>query len=139
MAIMNYTTSIKAEKTIGEIQVILSKHGAQSIMIGYDNGLPVRLEFSIKVNDQFVNFRLPSKHDGVLRAMKNDRNVPRRLCEDAQALKVSWRIIKVWIQSQMALVEAELAELPEIFLPYATTSDGTTFYKRIRAKQFLLD
>jgi len=139
MAILNYTTNIKAEKTIGELQGILSKYGAQSIMIGYDNQLPVKIEFSVIVNDHMVNFRLPSKHDGVLRAMNNDRSVPRRLCTEEQALKVSWRIIKVWVQAQIALIDAELADLPEIFLPYATTNDGTTFYNRIRAKQFLLE
>ena len=139
MAILNYTTSIKAEKTIGELQGILSKYGAQSIMIGYNNQLPVRIEFSLIVNDGMVNFRLPSNHNGVLRAMRNDRSIARRLCTDEQALKVSWRIIKVWVQAQMALIDAELADFAEIFLPYATTSDGTTFYNRLRANQFLLE
>ena len=70
--------------------------------------------------------------------MKRDRKVPRRLVTDEQAVKVSWRIIKDWIEAQMALVEAELAELAEVFLPYAITKDGNTLYSQIDTTKLLM-
>ena len=39
MAIKNYTTTINVNKTIGEIQELLSKHGATAIMTEYSLSL----------------------------------------------------------------------------------------------------
>ena len=36
MAILNYTTTIDAFKTVSEIEYILMKHGAKSIMKNYE-------------------------------------------------------------------------------------------------------
>lgn len=36
MPILNYTTSIEAIKTVGQIQGILVAHGARSMLIDYD-------------------------------------------------------------------------------------------------------
>ena len=53
------------------------------------------------------------------------------------SIKLSWRIIKNWVEAQMALVEADIAEVAEVFLPYAI-KDGTTLYKSIRANGMLM-
>jgi hypothetical protein len=43
---------------------------------------------------------------------------------------VAWRIIKDWTEAQLALVQAGVAELAEVFLPYAThPQTGQTFYE----------
>ena len=39
---------------------------------------------------------------------------------------------------QMALYEAELAQIEEIFLPYAVTNDGKTFYEKALDSPLLL-
>lgn len=70
--------------------------------------------------------------------MRNDRKVPRRLITDEQALRVSWRIIKVWVDAQIALVEAQLADVTEVFLPYAITKNGNTLYQEIGQSGLLL-
>ena len=70
--------------------------------------------------------------------MKKDSNIPRRLITQEQALKVSWRIVKDWVEAQMAIVEAELAEMAEVFLPYAVTKNGTTLYKEIQNNNMLM-
>jgi hypothetical protein len=41
---------------------------------------------------------------------------PRR---DNQAVRTAWRIIREWVQSQLALVEVNMATISQIFLPYA--------------------
>ena len=138
MAILNYTTSIKSEKTIMEIQQILVKHGATKIVTDYMDGIPRSVTFCVELKGQLIGFSLPAKYDGVLAAIRKDRKVPRRLVNKEQAVRVSWRIIKDWIEAQMALVEAELAELAEVFLPYAITKEGKTLYDHIDTTKLLM-
>lgn len=47
MPLKNYTTTIKASKTIGEIQEILALRGARQIMIDYQDGRANRVCFTI--------------------------------------------------------------------------------------------
>jgi len=137
MAIKNYSTSIKCEKTIMEIQQCLVEHGATKITTDYTDSIPTAVTFCLVLNDNLVGFQLPANYAGVLRSMKESR-LPKKLLTNEQALKVSWRIIKNWVEAQMALVEAELAEVAEVFLPYAITKSGTTLYKEIGNSDLLL-
>ena len=132
MAILNYTTSVNFDKTISEVQRILVAHGANKIVTDYENELPVAVTFCLLLNSNTVGFSLPCNYGGVLRAMERDRKVPRRLCTKDQALRVSWRIVKDWVEAQMAIVDAQLADVAEVFLPYAITKSGTTLYKEIQ-------
>lgn len=138
MAILNYTTKIAAEKSIGEIQKCLVKHGATKIVTDYSDHLPAAVTFCLPLNGSMAAFVLPANYDGVLRAMKSDNKVPGRLCTKEQALKVSWRIVKDWVEAQMAIVEAQLADMAEVFLPYAITKHGTTVYNMIKQDSQLL-
>jgi hypothetical protein len=131
MAILNYSTKIDPFKTIGEIQSCLVKHGALVITVIYEHQLPVSLTFKIEIDGRYILFELPCNFMGVLNAMNNDKKVPRAMCTKEQALRVSWRIIKDWVEAQMAIVEAELCTLPEVFIPYAITNDGRTVYNRL--------
>lgn len=133
MPILNYTTQISFEKTIGEIQKILVSHGAHKIVTDYKNNLPVAVTFCLTIDQATVAFVLPANYEGVLAAMKKDKNVPGRLCNPEQALRVSWRIVKDWVEAQMAIVEARLADMAEVFLPYAVTKSGGTLYQDFKA------
>lgn len=139
MPILNYTTQIDSFKTIGEIQKILVEHGAQSINVDYDAAKnPSALTFFMMINEKPVNFRLPSNYHGVRKTLEKNRKVPNKLKTDAQAIRISWRILKDWIEAQMAIVEAGLAELPEVFLPYAVTGNGLTLFQHIKGDMKLL-
>lgn len=138
MAILNYTTQIKTEKTVMEIEQKLAKAGASVILKDYDpNGLVIAISFRIQAADMgLISFRLPANLDGVLQALENDSNVPRRLVTEEQAARVAWRIIKDWVEAQLAIIEAEIAELPQVFLPYAQTIDGKTVYELMQDNKF---
>ena len=132
MAILNYTTSIDSEKTIAEIQKCLAKHGANKITTDYDaNRIPCAVTCCITLNENLIAFALPANSDGVLKAMRKSK-VPNSKCTPEQAQRVAWRIIKDWVEAQMAIVEAQLAEVTEVFLPYAITKNGQTVYKEIK-------
>lgn len=130
MAILNYTTKIDSSKTLGEIQSILASKGAKRIMIDYDDsGNADSLSFAVQVNEDFICFKLPCNWQGVLASMKADRKVPGHLCNKEQALRVGWRIVKNWVEAQMAIIEAKLVTIEEVFFPYALTKNGTSVYE----------
>lgn len=133
MPILNFTTKIDTWKTVTEIQQILSKHNVCNFSITNEGGKPVALTFTIEFKGQFLNFLLPCNYKGVLSAFKKDRKVPRSSENDEQALRTAWRIIKDWVEAQMALVESEQAKPEVIFLPYLMKEDGQTL------SQFLLE
>jgi hypothetical protein len=131
MAILNYTTKIDAFKTVGEIQSILVKHGAMNVSVDFDQAQPVSLTFLVQLNGELINFRLPCNFMGVHRALTKDASVPKSLKTQEQARRVAWRILKDWVESQMAIVESELATLPEVFLPYIVMPTGLTLYESV--------
>lgn len=142
MAILNYTTQIDAAKTVGEIMAILARHGAENVSIHYSNARPgaprqpIACTFHVAIDSIVVAFRLPVRWEGVGRAL--NREAPPRYRSDEQALRVAWRIVKDWVEAQMALIEAQQAELAEIFLPYAVTPSGETMYEQFKSRQLLL-
>lgn len=140
MPILNYTTSIAATKTVGEIQEILANGGASKIMIDYNSDRePVSISFQIEMpKGAPVSFRLPCDWEGVLIALGRDK-VEKKYCNSDHAKRVSWRIIKNWVEAQLAFIQAEQASMLQVFLPYAVTSTGETMYDRVLDNQKLLN
>lgn len=139
MAIKNYTTTINVNKTIEEIQGILSKHGATAIMTEYDNGNVTGLSFKIMTPRGEMGVRLPANTDRVLQVLRNQRKKNNKVKDTMeQATKTAWRIIKDWIDAQMAILETEMVEMEEIFLPYIINNDGQTLYQAFKNNQLML-
>lgn len=140
MAILNYTTTVDSFKTVSEIEYILMKHKAKSIMKNYDGGSITGLSFLIDTGVQQVPVRLPVKVDECLEVLKREKkNSPRSSIKATreQAERVAWRILKDWIEAQMALLDIEMVEMQEIFLPYIEIQ-GQTIYEKLEQKNFLL-
>lgn len=139
MPILNYTTSIDANKTVGEIQRMLALKGAKEISIDYQDGMPDGLRFMIIFCEQPIYFRLPCNVDGVYKALYRAKGVPSRSRAPQQARRVAWRIIKDWVEVQLAIVEAGQAQMTEVFLPYAIDANNQTFFNVFQeSKQKLL-
>lgn len=138
MPILNYTTTIAPEKTLTEIQKRLVRIGAQAIMSEFDgSGVMCALSFRINHQGQPVTFRLPARLDSIYRVLANDPKVPMKLKTHEQASRVAWRIIKDWVEAQAAIVEAEQAEVIEVFLPYAQDPNtGNTLYQKLEQSNF---
>ena len=133
MPILNYTTGIDPHKTVGEVAQMLAKAGATDVLMQYQNGMPVGINFSIHA----VQFRLPCNYRGVHQALQN-ANVERRYRTEEQALRVGWRILKDWIEAQLAIIEAGLASTQEVFFPYALLPSGESIYEKAKANNFKL-
>ncbi len=138
MPIKNYTTSIAVEKTATEIQKSLVKGGARGVMSTFDDeGVMTGITFSLELPNGPMYFNLPANIDKVYVVLQQQQ-VERRFRTREQAARVAWRIIKDWIQAQLALVETEMVEMPEVFLPYMQTDTGENLYHRLSNNQFLL-
>ena len=55
-----------------------------------------------------------------------------------QSLRVAWRNIKEWTESQMALIAAGQAKIEQVFLPYVLNKNGQTFFEIFEENQKLL-
>lgn len=139
MPILNYTTKIDPHKTIGEITKTLVDHGASKIAIDYnDKKMPSALTFQLDFDGRPMFYKLPARFEGVLNALIAQK-VPGNLRNLDQSNRVAWRIIKDWVEAQMALVEAQQAEVQEIFLPYLMLQDGNTMYDRLKGNNGLMN
>ena len=136
--ILNYTTKITTEKTAGEIQYKLSKAKAQAVLFEYDkDGIMCSISFSVITAHGSVFFKLPTNTQGVYKALQS-KKIPKKLRTKEQAARVAWRILKNWVEAQLAIVEAEMAEMTEVFLPYARNENGKTMYETINENKFRL-
>lgn len=146
MALLNYTSNVDADKTAMEISKCLSMHGAQAVLTEYDpkEGIVTAISFRINLNGQVISFRLPCDWKPVYDVMfKGKRNTYSSSIESnrrAQAVRTAWRIVKDWVEAQMALVETNMARTEEVFLPYAVMKNGQTLAQNVREnpEQFLL-
>lgn len=115
---------------------------AKSIMKNCDGESITGLSFLIDTGVQQIPVRLPVKVDECLKVLKKEkRENPRKQIKDTreQAERVAWRILKDWVEAQMALLDIEMVRFEEIFLPYIETGTGQTIYERLKDKQFLLE
>ena len=131
MPILNYTTKITPIKTIGEITQTLVGAGANKIIVDYENAQPVSLNFQLQHKGQNIFFALPANYKGVLNVLKTQKGVTKSLQNEEQAIRVAWRILKTWVDAQVAIIEAELVTPAQVFLPYAITNKGNTLYEEI--------
>ena len=138
MPIKNYTTKVAANRSIEEIQTALIKHGASAMMFAYEQrtGRIEALHFQLKVNDKPVAFSLPVNWRRFQAVLKK-QNIYRHKDEE-YVYRVSWRCLRDWVLAQLALYETEMVELPQVFLPFATTKTGQTFYEIAKGSDNLL-
>lgn len=129
MPIKNYTTEVSVDKTCGEIYGILTAKGVRRLQIDYDNSIPTAIEFVYPVHNFPVLFRLPANVNGVLACLKAQKGVEWRYRTLEHARKVAWRIVKNWLEAQIALVEAGAAQMSQVFMPYAVQQDGKTMFE----------
>ena len=136
MPLLNYTTKVNVYTTLGEIQAVLVKHGAKKTMQDYDDdGWITALTFSIVTPAGVRGVRLPANVDAIHKVLIRQKVK----CDREQAERVAWRIVKDWVEAQMAILESEMVQMDEIFLPYMVNNAGQTFFQAYQANQLRLE
>ncbi len=156
MAILNYTTKIPVETTIAEIEKMLANSGASKILKDYDiDGNVKSISFTLVTEKGELPFKLPMNKESVLQVLKNQsgeyrkqksrsggygkqvRVVPDKMVTKEQADRVGWRIIKDWLEAQLALFFLQMVKIEEIFLPYMYNSKtDKTMFQMLEEKGF---
>jgi hypothetical protein len=129
MPLLHYTTKVPAAKTIAEIQAKLAKAGASACLLEYENdGTVSAVSFRTKTEFDVLTFRLPANIQRVYQVVVRDPRIPRSQRTREQATRIAWRIVKDWLEAQLAMIEAGLVDREQVFLPYAQDQAGNTFY-----------
>lgn len=137
--IKNYSTAIAVDKTVGEIEKILSIHGAKKVMKEYGpDGVICMLAFTINTPNGEMPVKLPARverMEGVFKVLVSHHKLPKSYWGNReQAARTAWRTIKDWVDAQMALVEVEMVKVEEIFLPYVYSQEfGQTLFEAIES------
>lgn len=140
--LLNYTTKIEAEKTAGQIKQILTKHGAGAVLMEFGkDGQIQALLFKADTPQGEIAIRLPVDIEATLQVLDRQSHlgkIPRHFVKEEQARRIAWRIIKDWVEAQMAILETEMVKMEQIFLPYVVSDDGRSVYERLVDSRFQL-
>ena len=133
MPLLDYTTRVPAARTVGEIHDLLARAGARGVLTDYDGaGHPIGIGFVMDTNLGRLSYRLPANLAGVLAVLQRQHGagkIDRRYATEEHATRVAWRILSDWLRAQVALLDAQLASLPQVMLPYLVERDGRTLYE----------
>ena len=126
MPLLNYTTKVDVYETIGTIEGKLAKIGARKILKEYnDDGDIIALSFMVNSPVGSQAIKLPVNVDAVHQVLVRQKVKADR----EQAARVAWRILKDWIEAQLAILETEMVAMDEIFLPYMLMDGRRTVYQ----------
>jgi hypothetical protein len=137
MPLLNYTTTVPVNKTVAQIHGLLVEAGARQIGTEYDStGQPSGIMFVTETVTGPRGFVLPVNAKRVLAVLERE-NARYRSSEQAQ--RVAWRIVKDWVEAQLALIRTEMVTLDQVMLPYMKAgAKGETVYELYRNQQLSL-
>lgn len=111
---------------------MLSSYGVTAMMTEYDGRNVSAVSFRMRVEGKEMAFKMPCNWRAVKEIFNDDPSLANtKYNVDEQAIRTAWRIISVWVKSQLALVEVNMVTIPGVFLPYAITRDGRTLAEKM--------
>lgn len=142
----NFSTTVKAYKTIAEIEKLLTDNGAKGIMKEFaPDGTIKLLYFMIATKNGDISYKLPCDFLRIretLIKLKKDKkiNIPMNKAQSLDhAINVGWRILKDWIYTTISMINIEQTSFEEIFLPYAYNSkSGQTLFEKIKDSNYAM-
>lgn len=138
MPLLNYTTKVAVDRSVAEIMRTLTKHGATKIMVENDDTGTIKgLSFAVPVDGELAHFKLPADWEPVFHIISKDPKVPYLKRTEEHAKCVAWRIMKDWVEAQMAILETKMVKLDQIFLPYAIVGKDKTLYEHVTEQKLL--
>ena len=129
---LNYTTSVDADRSAMECIALLAKHGASKVGLSLgEDRQPDGIDFLISTPFGPRAYSLPVNTTGTEKALLKAwraGKIERRFKEPGQARRVAWRVLKDWLEAQLALTEVGYLDLAQVMLPYMHADDGHTVY-----------
>lgn len=124
---LNYTTSIDGERTALECVTMLMRFGAKNVALSVgEEKMPDGLDFVIVLPwGATRQYSMPINVAGTEKALARATRAGKiRSGYDnpAQAHRTAWRVLKDWLEVNLALIEAGGVELERVMLPYMRVS-----------------
>lgn len=145
MPTLNYTTRISAAKSIAEVTSMLVKAGVSTVATRYSDGRAVGLAFTMPTPHGPRDFELPVNVEGVAALLakqekrgdfRSTRKAKGYFSTPEHAEKVAWRVMKDWMEAQLAMIEAEMADIIQVMLPYVIVGiEGKTLHEVYRERE----
>jgi hypothetical protein len=115
---------------------MLVDNRAEAILSEFKNGRAIAISFRIPTEKGLITFALPARIEKVAKTLAQSREIPPRLPSLHQAARVAWRIVRDWLESRLAMTQAGMVALEEVFLPYAQDKEGRTVFERMKEARF---
>lgn len=109
-------------------------------MKNYDGEQITALSFVVDTGCNQIPIKLPAKVDECLKVLELEkkRETKNVKATKEQAERVAWRILKDWVESQMALLDIQMVKFEEVFMPYIVDKHGRTLFEKLEEQQFLI-
>lgn len=138
MPLLNYTTTVSAERSIAAMQKMLVDLGARGISLEYDERKrPVGMRFGVITAYGPRTFAVPANVSRVQEVLRR-QGVQPRYRTDEHAQRVAWRILKDWLEAMLAILSTEMVTIDQIMLPYLEVN-GSTVYQQYVDQQLTLE
>lgn len=135
MPLLDYTTRVPASRTARQVHDLLVKAGARGVAYEYDEAsLLVGMRFVVSTAYGPRPFLLPVDPRRVKAVLERQKVEPRYRTMD-HAERVAWRILKDWIEAQLALIATEMVTLDQVMFPYMEDPTGVTAYQHYVGEQ----
>lgn len=106
------------------IEKMLIKHGARQIAYTYEDGLKTGILFTIQGKNSLLPIKMPVRIKNIEQVFKKDGVK----YKTEQPYKTGWKNVHDWIAAQLALLETEMVQMEEIFLPYILMNKDVTAF-----------
>lgn len=139
MALLNYSTQMPVQRSVAQVHGLLVEAGARQIGTDYDQtGSPIGVMFVTETPAGSRAFSVPINAKRVQAVLEREK-VERRFRSYEHAQRVAWRIVKDWLEAQLAIIRTEMVTLDQVMLPYMKIGpQGETVYELVRDQQLAL-
>lgn len=121
-------TSVSVEKSRGEIEKLLTKHGCDGFMYYADRG---HAQIAFRMHERMIRFDLELfTVDNFLTGpsgRKRTAEAAAKVCE--QACRASWRALALVIKAKLEAVAAGITTFEVEFLPHVIVPGGKVFHE----------
>jgi len=126
------TTKISVLRTCSEIEECLAKFGIKHFQKTFEKDGEVKgIAFTIEIAGSDLTYKLPFRWEEIQKlAQARKTGRPVQTSKADQARRVAARNVLRWVQSQVAMLKINMADLAEVFLPYQVVDhEEHTFYE----------
>lgn len=142
MGLLNYTTKKEAEESAKEIESKLLVHGVEDSKFDFGKDL-VSITFSKRIiaKGETGSYKITTKINPVYEVLKRQKffGEIKIAITQSQAKRVAWRIMKRWIDAQLAFVDTGMLSFEEVFLSYKLNEGtGLSLIEEYQTEQLML-